>query len=110
MKSYKLKKTNQTSIERNESVEGETIEQKIERIVHNGEPITDGAPIIYTERKHGVEAQYDIRTDRFDIAVDAMTKVAKTETAKRQERIDKREAKIIEMKPENNSENNQKNG
>ena len=62
---------------------GETIEQKIERIVNNGEPIKDGAPIIYTERKDGVLPEYDIRTDRFEIAVEAMDKVSKAQIAKR---------------------------
>ena len=33
--------------------EGETIEQKIERVVHNNEPINDGAPEIFTDRKDG---------------------------------------------------------
>ena len=51
--------------------EGETIEAKVNRIVNNGEPITDGTPIIYTERKDGVLPEYDIRTDRWDIAIDA---------------------------------------
>ena len=30
--------------------EGETIETKVARIVQNKEPITDGAPMIYTEK------------------------------------------------------------
>ena len=34
--------------------EGEYIEEKVRRITENGEPIEDGAPIIYTERKDGV--------------------------------------------------------
>ena len=45
-----------------ETFEGETIETKVNRIVNNGEPIKDGAPIIYTERKDGVLPEYDIRT------------------------------------------------
>ena len=32
----------------------ETIEKKVKRIVENKEPISDGAPIIYTERNKGV--------------------------------------------------------
>ena len=35
----------------NNSLEGESIEAKVCRIVNNGEPISDGAPLIYTERK-----------------------------------------------------------
>ena len=34
--------------------EGEYIEEKVRRITENNEPIEDGAPIIYTERKDGV--------------------------------------------------------
>lgn len=66
--------------------EGETIEQKIERIVNNNDAITDGAPIVYMERKDGVQAQFDIRTDRFDTALDAMDVVAKTKLAQRDQR------------------------
>lgn len=70
----------------NASVEGETIEMKVERITVNREPITDGAPMIYTERKDGVLAGYDIRTDRFEVAIEAMDKVSKSNQAKREER------------------------
>ena len=34
-----------------ECFEGEQIEEKVRRIVNNNEPITDGAPIIFTEKK-----------------------------------------------------------
>ena len=37
-----------TDIDFNESVEGESIEVKVQRIVENNEPISDGAPIIFT--------------------------------------------------------------
>lgn len=78
-----------TSIKRNESYIGETIEQKIERITNNKEPIKDSAPLIYTERKEGVQPAYNIRSDRFEIAIDAMDKVTKTHQAKREERANK---------------------
>ena len=42
--------------------EGEYIEEKVRRITENNEPIEDGAPIIYTERKDGVNPAYNIRT------------------------------------------------
>lgn len=80
---YRRNATDKTSIEAGVMIEGETIEAKIRRIVNNKEPITDGAPIVYTERKDGVLPQYDIRTDRFEIAVDAMDKVQKSNVAKR---------------------------
>lgn len=86
-----------TSIECNNSYEGETIEAKMRRVVNNKEPITDGAPIIFTERKDGVKPEYDIRTDRWDIAIDAMDKVSKSHLAKREKRMADKEAKIVDM-------------
>lgn len=83
---YRKNPINKTTIKRNESYKGETIENKIRRIVNNKEPISDGAPLIYTERKDGVDPGMDIRTDRFDIAIDAMDKVTKAHQAKREER------------------------
>lgn len=74
-----------------ELIEGETIEDKMERILNNGEPITDNAPIIYTERKDGVGAMYDIRTDRFDLALDATTKIEQSLRAKRDEYMKQKE-------------------
>ena len=67
----------------NNSLEGESIECKVCRIVNNGEPISDGAPLIYTERKAGVKEEYNIRTDRFDIALKAMDYVTASNRAKR---------------------------
>lgn len=52
--------------------DGESIETKIERVVQNKEPIEDGAEIIYTEKKLGVQPQYNIRTDKWEIAQEAM--------------------------------------
>lgn len=86
MKSYKQNKMSKGTLRVNQSVEGEPIETKIERIIANKEPIKDGAPIIYTERKEGVKKAYDIRTDRFEVAIEGMDKVAKSYKAKREER------------------------
>ncbi|AXH74399.1 MAG: hypothetical protein [Microviridae sp.] len=84
---YKYAKPKGTTLKVNFGYEGETIEQKINRITNNKEPITDGAPLIYTARKDGVQPAYDIRTDRFEIAVEAMDKVTKSHLAKREQRI-----------------------
>ena len=83
---YRKIKANKTTINVNNAYVGETIEAKIRRIVNNKEPITDGAPIVYTERKEGVKPEHNIRTDRFEIAVEAMDKVTKAHIAKREER------------------------
>lgn len=62
--------------------EGESIEYKVRRITENNEPITDGAPIIYTNREDGVLPAYNIRTDRWDIAQAAMDAVNQANLAK----------------------------
>lgn len=62
--------------------EGETMHEKIRRIMIDKEPITDGAPIIFTEKKDGVRPEFDIRTDKWDIAQNAMDKVAAAKIAK----------------------------
>lgn len=67
----------------NKSLEGERIEDKVERLVNNKEPIKDASPIIYTEKKDGVLPAYNPRTDRFEIAVEAMDKVHKSSLAKK---------------------------
>lgn len=89
---YKQNQMAKTTLKVNQSYEGERIEEKINRIVNNNEPITDGAPIIYTERKDGVQAGFNIRTDRFDVALDAMDIVSKQHLAKREQRA---EMKIV---------------
>lgn len=83
---YRLQKPTKTTIKGITAREGEPIEAKMRRILNNKEPISDGAPIVYTERKEGVKPEYDIRTDRFDIATEAMDKVHKSHKAKREER------------------------
>lgn len=93
---YKTPLYHATELQSEERPEGETIEQKIERIVNSGEPITDGAPLIYTERKDGIKPEYDIRTDRWEIATEAMDKVQADMAAKREEKQAQIQFKIIE--------------
>lgn len=57
--------------------EAEPREVKLRKII-SGEAsnMEDGVfPIIYTEKKDGVQPEYDIRTDRFEVAIDAMDKI-----------------------------------
>lgn len=86
MKSYKQNKIPTNRVFINKSKEGETLETKIERMVNNKEPLNSEAPLIYTERKDGVQPAYDIRTDRFEVAIDATTAIAKSYKARREER------------------------
>ena len=70
--SYRGLKWSKGSLNVNTSFEGESIESKVRRITVNNEPIKDGAPVMYTERKDGVIPSTDVRTDRWEIAIDAM--------------------------------------
>lgn len=71
-----------------EYIEGERIEEKVARLFEENQPINDGAPLIYTERKYGVLPAYDIRTDRFAIAQEAMEKNMNAISAKRKMEYD----------------------
>ena len=71
---YKKPLYPQSLISVNNTMEGETIELKVARLLENNEPIDDGAPVIYTDRKDGVDPAYNIRTDRFEIAAEMMDK------------------------------------
>ncbi|QRV61799.1 hypothetical protein [Microvirus sp.] len=66
---------------------GESLERFIGRMTSTNQPIEATSPIIYTERKDGVLPQYDIRTDRWEIAQATMSAAAKSDRAKREERI-----------------------
>ena len=93
---YKYNTNKPTKIRVNTSVEGETIEMKMRRIVDNKEPITDGAPLIYGP-KGEIMAGYNIRTDRFEIAVEATDAISKSNIAKGSE-------VTLEAKEETNEE------
>lgn len=62
--------------------DGESIEEKLRRVTQTKEPISAIAPMIYQERNSGVDPACDVRTDRFDIAIEAMDKVSLTERMK----------------------------
>lgn len=57
--------------------QAEPREVKLRKII-SGESnnMEDGVfPTIYTEKKDGVQPEYDIRTDRFEVAIDAIDKI-----------------------------------
>lgn len=61
----------------NLTYQAEPREVKLRKII-SGESsnMEDGVfPTIYTEKKDGVQPEFDIRTDRFEIALDAMDKI-----------------------------------
>lgn len=61
----------------NLTYQAEPREVKLRKII-NGESndMEDGVfPTIYTEKKEGVQPEFDIRTDRFEVAIDAIDKI-----------------------------------
>lgn len=61
----------------NLTYEAEPREVKLRKIISGeGSSMEDGVfPTIYTEKKDGVRPEYDIRTDRFEVAIDAIDKI-----------------------------------
>ena len=58
-----------------ENEKGETLIKKIQRILDENEPLTDGAPMIYTPKQAGVRDDCNIRTDKWVLAMNAMDRV-----------------------------------
>ncbi len=101
MKTVKIRdKHNMHSVE---IYEAETIEEKVRRIVDEKEPIEDGAPIIFQPRSEGVRPEFDIRTDRWAVAIAAMDKVSADQLSqytKKQDKPKVEETKDIKMEPD----------
>lgn len=86
----------------NDICEGKSLEREIEQQMTTKQPIIADAPMIYTSRKEGVIPAYDIRTDRFEIAQDAMGELAKSYRARREDAL-----KSAEETTNNNTEANE---
>lgn len=87
--------------------EGESIELKVRRLIENKEPIKDGSPIIYTDRADGVNPAHNIRTDRFELATEAMDKIHRSKLAKTDgtgKKYDNTEAKVIKLNKDGEAE------
>lgn len=63
-----------TSIKRICDNEGLSIEETIRRAIASNQPLEGNSPNIFTEASEGVLAQYDIRTDKQDLALAANDK------------------------------------
>lgn len=101
---YKNNNTNSVgSMKSYKVTEGETIEDKVHRMTVNKEPIkeTMKGTEIFTERKLGVLPATNIRTDRFDVAIDGMDIVHKSTEAKRAENLKTTLKKVEDKKEEN---------
>lgn len=81
---------------------GQFLHKKIQRWLNDKEPIKNETEVIHQERRQGVEPAYDIRTDRFEAALDAKDTVEKIKQAKREAKYKPK----IETKKEPNTEAN----
>lgn len=90
-----------TRIYKNESEIGESIETKLRKIFEEKEPITQQFERIYTNRKDGVLPEFNIRTDRFEIARVAKEKLNRYEAQKLAKAEEKRNQIIEAGKQEN---------
>lgn len=91
---YNTRKPNPSLLRRNVTYEAESLEVKVQRLMKNKEPIPGERPLIYTERKDGVLKAYNIRTDRWEIAAEAMDVVTKSRIAQRDSKGD---PKVIDL-------------
>lgn len=71
-----------TQLKRVCTEKGESIEEQLRRLTTNKQPIPENVPPIYTPMKDGVIADYDIRADRFEVAIQAADKFAASDTAR----------------------------
>ena len=84
---YKTIEQDKETICTTEAFIGQSLEEKVYQAVNSKAPIEAVAPMVYTERKDGVLPETNIRTDRFEIAQEAMTTIANGVREKRAKRI-----------------------
>lgn len=89
---------NTGSIKKSQFNEGLNIETKVARMVSNEEPITDSVPLFYGSAKDGVRPEYNVRTDRFQIAMEAHEKISSYEKSQYLKRVNGVEESPAETK------------
>lgn len=86
MRQYKQNKYIGSKLHINTAKEGELLEGKLARMKASKQPVKaiDGMkPMIYTDRADGVHPSHNIRTNKFEVAIEAHDMVAKARAAKR---------------------------
>ncbi|AXH74752.1 MAG: hypothetical protein [Microviridae sp.] len=88
---YSIKARSKTRMQGRETYEGETLESKIARMLEDNDPITEISERIYGTREEGVIPSTNIRSDRWDAAVDAMDAANQSKIARREAKREKAE-------------------
>ncbi|AXH77590.1 MAG: hypothetical protein [Microviridae sp.] len=86
---YNNKKRAGGSLKGRSTYEGERLEIKISRMLEDNEPITEISERIYGSREEGVIPSTNIRSDRWDAAVDAMDAANQSKIARREAKREK---------------------
>lgn len=79
----------------NEAFKGKTLEAELKEYLEQGQGMDDVKRMhepIYTKRADGVIPEYNIRTNRWDIAQNAMDKVNESKKARAEARSNKKNA------------------
>lgn len=82
-KTYKQNRIVRSQLKSVKLNDGMTMETNVALWLKNQNESEEQKEMVYTERKDGINQGMDIRSDRFDIAIDAMDKSAKSIKAKR---------------------------
>lgn len=72
---YKKITRTTTSLRINQSTEGKTIEQEIERLINDGVPVENEKQPIFTKPSEGVPYGTDVRDDKWDKAIEVNEKI-----------------------------------
>lgn len=104
MKFRKIKNTNDCLCT-TEAFIGQSIEEKVFQAVNSKTPIEAVAPMVYSERKDGVLPETNIRTDRFEIAQEAINSIAKGVRERRLKRMLSNETKEVDKPASGNTLN-----
>ncbi len=72
---YKTPARTSTSLNVNQSVEGNTIEEQITELLNNGAPIESEKIPIYTKPSDGVKYGTDIRGDKWEKGIETSEKI-----------------------------------
>lgn len=88
----------------NETYVGESLEDKLARMLTNKEPIEATEPMAYSGENDGVAPQFNPRTDRWEIAREAMQNVKTMRDAQKAAELAKSESKGIEEPAEDKAD------
>lgn len=94
---FRKAKYTETQLTGVELEEGECLNDKLSKLKEQGGQIETGSPSIYTERKDGVLPETNIRTDRFEIAQNAMQRSVEANRNAKARKEAEEAAKTTEM-------------